>query len=161
MHRQEDDHADPDQHEGQLNKPSNDILRHAPFSLVVLPLVRDVRTGAGGQQASAGTDMGTAPSTNHDADALVGHPEKWVDFGSRATHIMTTLSEEIVTAFHGKEPGEVSRASDSIPGLAAADHREDGGCAWRGARAGCGRLDRLTDGPPGWLMLRFLREVRS
>ncbi len=52
----------------------------------------------------AGTDMGTAPSTNNDADALVGHPEKWVDFGSRATHLMTTLSKEIVTAFYGTGP---------------------------------------------------------
>lgn len=52
----------------------------------------------------ASTDMGTAPSTNNDADALVGHPEKWVDFGSRATHLMTTLSKEIVTAFYSKGP---------------------------------------------------------
>jgi feruloyl esterase len=52
----------------------------------------------------AGTDMGTAPSSNNDADALVGHPQKWVDFGWRATHLMTTLSKEVVAAFYGTAP---------------------------------------------------------
>src|SRR5437870_424722 len=52
-------------------------------------------------RAVAATDMGTAPSTNNDADALVGHPEKWVDFGSRATHLMTTLSQDILSVFYG------------------------------------------------------------
>ena len=52
----------------------------------------------------AGTDMGTAPSSNNDADALVGHPEKWVDFGSRATHLMTTLSKTVIAAFYGATP---------------------------------------------------------
>jgi hypothetical protein len=54
--------------------------------------------------AVASTDMGTAPSTNTDGDALVGHPEKWVDFGWRATHLMTTVSKEIIQAFYGAHP---------------------------------------------------------
>ena len=52
--------------------------------------------------AVAGTDMGTAPSTNNDGDAMVGHPEKWVDFGYRATHLMTVLGKELVQAYYGQ-----------------------------------------------------------
>lgn len=52
----------------------------------------------------AGTDMGTVPSTNNDADALVGHPEKWADFGWRATHLMTSLSKTVIAAFYGQSP---------------------------------------------------------
>jgi Tannase and feruloyl esterase len=48
--------------------------------------------------------MGTVPSTNNDADALIGHPQKWIDFGSRSTHLMTVVSKQIVTAFYGQAP---------------------------------------------------------
>ena len=54
--------------------------------------------------ATATTDMGTAPSANNNADALVGHPQKWVDWGHRATHLMTVVSKEIVQAFYGEAP---------------------------------------------------------
>jgi feruloyl esterase len=54
--------------------------------------------------AVAGTDMGTAPSANNDADALVGHPEKWIDFGYRATHLMTVIGKELVEAYYGQAP---------------------------------------------------------
>jgi feruloyl esterase len=54
--------------------------------------------------ASATTDMGTAPSTNTNADLLVGHPQKWVDFGYRATHLMTVVGKEIARAFYGAAP---------------------------------------------------------
>lgn len=54
--------------------------------------------------AVATTDMGTAPSTNNDGDALVGHPEKWTDFGSRATHLMTTLSKQVMASYYGSTP---------------------------------------------------------
>lgn len=54
--------------------------------------------------AVASTDMGTAPSTNNDGDALVGHPEKWIDFGWRATHLMTSVSKEIIQAFYAERP---------------------------------------------------------
>jgi len=55
-------------------------------------------------RAVAATDMGTTPSTNNDADALVGHPEKWIDWGSRATHLMTVAAKQIITAFYGRGP---------------------------------------------------------
>lgn len=54
--------------------------------------------------AVASTDMGTVPSTNNDADALFGHPEKWIDFRNRATHLMTVASKQIITAYYGQAP---------------------------------------------------------
>ena len=39
--------------------------------------------------AVANTDMGTAPDINLAKD----HPQRWIDFGHRATHEMTRLSE--------------------------------------------------------------------
>jgi len=46
--------------------------------------------------AVANTDLGTAPDINATAD----HPERWVDFGYRATHEMTRFAKAMVTAFY-------------------------------------------------------------
>lgn len=54
--------------------------------------------------AVAGTDMGTAPAYNSNADALVGQPQKWVDFGGRATHLMTVLSKQVLSSHYGRGP---------------------------------------------------------
>ena len=54
--------------------------------------------------AVANTDMGTAPATTLDGSPLVGHPEKWKDWGYRATHVMTVAAKRIVHAFYGKHP---------------------------------------------------------
>ena len=48
--------------------------------------------------ATANTDMGTSPN----ADAVVGHPERWADFGYRSTHEMTAVSKQIVKAYYDK-----------------------------------------------------------
>jgi hypothetical protein len=54
--------------------------------------------------AVAATDMGTAPSSNNDADTLIGHPQKWIDWGTRSTHLMTTLSKAVIFAFQNRNP---------------------------------------------------------
>lgn len=54
--------------------------------------------------AVAATDMGTAPSTNNNADTLIGHPQKWVDWGSRSTYLMTVHGKRVLKAFQGREP---------------------------------------------------------
>jgi feruloyl esterase len=46
--------------------------------------------------AVANTDMGTAPDIN----ATAGHPERWTDFGYRATHEMTRVAKTMVRAFY-------------------------------------------------------------
>jgi hypothetical protein len=56
------------------------------------------------QFAVATTDMGTAPSGNNNGDLLVGHPQKWEDWGHRATHVMTVAGKAMVEAFYGRAP---------------------------------------------------------
>jgi tannase/feruloyl esterase len=52
--------------------------------------------------AAANTDMGTAPySDGVSADGLAGHPEKWIDFGWRSTHLMTLFSKALIQTFYG------------------------------------------------------------
>jgi feruloyl esterase len=46
--------------------------------------------------AVANTDMGTAPDIN----STIDHPERWTDFGHRATHEMTRVAKAMVTAFY-------------------------------------------------------------
>ncbi|MGC2783981.1 MAG: tannase/feruloyl esterase family alpha/beta hydrolase [Roseiarcus sp.] len=54
--------------------------------------------------ASANTDMGTAPATPLDGDPLIGHPQKWKDWGSLSTHVMTVVGKAIAKAFYGEAP---------------------------------------------------------
>jgi len=56
-------------------------------------------TGLTQHYAVANTDMGTVPATVLDGTALVGHPERWLDFGSRSTHEMTVAAKTLIQAF--------------------------------------------------------------
>jgi len=53
--------------------------------------------------ATAGTDTGHWGRVGDSAWAL-GHPEKVIDFGYRATHEMTLKAKAIIRAFYGKSP---------------------------------------------------------
>ena len=53
--------------------------------------------------ASATTDMGTAPATPLNGDPLVGHPQKWKDWGLLSTHVMTVVGKQIEKAFYGED----------------------------------------------------------
>lgn len=46
---------------------------------------------------TANTDLGTSPNANQVANS----PEAWVDFGYRATHVMTVLSKVVIKAMFG------------------------------------------------------------
>lgn len=59
-------------------------------------LIRPLASG----YAAVTTDMGTAP----DSDSGIGNPEVWKDFGFRATHLMTVVGKQIITAYYGKGP---------------------------------------------------------
>jgi feruloyl esterase len=48
--------------------------------------------------AVAHTDMGTSPN----ADTLIGQPERWIDYGHRSTHLMTTMAKEVIQSYYGK-----------------------------------------------------------
>src|ERR1700679_2336287 len=53
--------------------------------------------------ASAETDLGMAPATPLDGDALVGHPDQWKDWGLLGTHEATLAGKEIAKAFYGAD----------------------------------------------------------
>jgi len=69
--------------------------------------------------ATANTDMGTAPAAGVNADVLVGHPEKWKDFGWRATHLMTTFAQALVNTFYGNPAAKSYFAGCSTGGQQA------------------------------------------
>lgn len=54
--------------------------------------------------AVATTDMGTTPSNIINADVLIGQPQRWIDWGSRATHLMTEVAKSLVAARYGRGP---------------------------------------------------------
>jgi feruloyl esterase len=53
--------------------------------------------------ASATTDMGTAPASALNGDPLIGHPQKWKDWGMLSTHEMTVTGKAIAKAFYGED----------------------------------------------------------
>lgn len=59
-----------------------------------------VLNGACRGYAAANTDMGTSKDTDDD----MGNPEVMIDFGHRATHLMTVVGKELTEWFYGKKP---------------------------------------------------------
>src|SRR3984957_5798660 len=53
--------------------------------------------------ASAETDLGMAPATPLDGDALVGHPDKWKDWGMLGTHEAALAGKQLAKAFYGAD----------------------------------------------------------
>lgn len=64
--------------------------------LVYRALAAGVRRGF----AVANTDMGTSPVEG--GAFAVGHPVRWLDYGQRATHDMTTAGKALVSAYYGR-----------------------------------------------------------
>jgi len=71
--------------------------------------------------ATANTDLGTAP----DANQVIGFPDRWTDFGHRATHEMTRIAKAIIANYYG-EPAKRSYFSGCSTGgqqgLSEAEH---------------------------------------
>ena len=53
--------------------------------------------------ASAETDLGTAPASPLNGDALVGHPDKWKDWGLLGTHEAAVAGKQIAKVFYGAD----------------------------------------------------------
>ena len=53
--------------------------------------------------ASAETDLGMAPASPLNGDALVGHPDKWKDWGMLGTHEAAVAGKQIAKAFYGAD----------------------------------------------------------
>lgn len=52
--------------------------------------------------ATAGTDDGHTGSSL-DASWALGHPEKLIDYGNRAVHLTSVISQQVVAAFYGQD----------------------------------------------------------
>jgi feruloyl esterase len=52
--------------------------------------------------AVANTDMGMAVPADADASVFVGRPERWRDWGYRATHEMSVVEAALIRAFYGR-----------------------------------------------------------
>lgn len=61
---------------------------------------RSLSQGLGKGFTTANTDMGTAPVD--DGAFAVGYPVRWLDYGQRATHDMTTSAKALIAAFYGQ-----------------------------------------------------------
>lgn len=61
-------------------------------------------TGVRQGYAVANTDMGMQVPAGSDAGIFVGRPERWADWGYRATHEMTSVGKRIVEAYYGRRP---------------------------------------------------------
>jgi feruloyl esterase len=53
--------------------------------------------------ASAVTDLGMAPASPLNGDAVVGHPDKWKDWGMLGTHEAAVAGKQIAKAFYGAD----------------------------------------------------------
>jgi feruloyl esterase len=53
--------------------------------------------------ATASTDSGHV-GTSTDGSFALGHPQKIIDFGYRAVHLMTVIGKRITSAFYGEDP---------------------------------------------------------
>ncbi len=81
---------------GKFEQVGNGAFAGAiPLSSMALPLYRGY--------AAAGTDDGHQGNPASAAWA-VGHPEKVIDFGYRAVHVVSIQAKAIITAFYGKNP---------------------------------------------------------
>lgn len=69
-------------------------------SISVGALAESVRNGF----ASASTDTGHEAGQGGGAQWALNHPEKIIDFGHRAIHLMTVQGKAITTAFYGSAP---------------------------------------------------------
>lgn len=69
-------------------------------SLDYLSLAANLKRG----YAVVHTDMGTAPTNGLSGGELTGHPEKWLDWGHRSTHLMTTLSKSLLQTYYQQSP---------------------------------------------------------
>jgi feruloyl esterase len=53
---------------------------------------------------TASTDTGHVATSTTDGSFALGHPEKIIDFGYRAIHLMTVIGKQITSAFYGHDP---------------------------------------------------------
>lgn len=92
--------------------------------------------------AVQGNDLGTAPSNIVNGDPMIGHPQKWIDWGYRANVLSTTLAKQIVTLFYGNAPTYSYFDGCSTGGQQALRLAQDNPDLYDGIVAGAPAYDR-------------------
>lgn len=83
---------------------------------------RSMGVAIGQGYATAGTDTGhpaAAGAGGPDASWALGHPEKIIDFGYRAIHLMTQFAKTLVNSYYGSNPQHSYFSSCSTGGRQA------------------------------------------
>jgi feruloyl esterase len=81
-------------------------------SISYSPLASGLKSG----YAVANTDMGMATPAGTDASVFIGRPERWRDWGYRATHEMRELEVALIQAYYGRAPAHSYFAGCSTGG---------------------------------------------
>jgi feruloyl esterase len=97
-------------------------------------LARGIRRGF----ATVTTDLGTSPN----AKAVSNFPDRWADFGYRATHDMTVVAKRILARYYGKPAARAYFTGCSTGGQQAMSEAERYGEDYDGILAGAPANDR-------------------
>jgi feruloyl esterase len=58
--------------------------------------------------AVANTDMGMATPPGANASIFINRPERWIDWGYRATHEMTVVAKQVMRAYYARDAAHAS-----------------------------------------------------
>jgi feruloyl esterase len=79
----------------------------------------DLKAGIRRGYATASTDTGHSPADGNGASFSIGHPEKLIDYGYRAVHLMTVEGKDITKAYYGAAPKHAYFIGYSLGGYEA------------------------------------------
>ena len=68
----------------------------------------------------ANTDMGMATPAGATASIFFNRPERWIDWGYRATHEMTLLAKQVLRAYYAQDARRAYFVGCSTGGRAGA-----------------------------------------
>ena len=100
--------------------------------------------GLARRYAVAHTDMGTSPATALNGEVLQGHPEKWIDWGYRSTHLMTVLAKGVSQKYYSSAPARSYFIGCSTGGGQGFHEAERYPADYDGIIAGAPANDRLA-----------------
>lgn len=73
-------------------------------SIYTYPLGSAITRGDAAANSDQGHEAADPTEGTADASWIVGHPQSFVDFGYRATHLMTLVGKAITSAYYGRAP---------------------------------------------------------
>jgi feruloyl esterase len=86
---------------GRFQGTGNGGLSGSIYTIGLGPAVARGDAAANSDQGHEAPDPAAGVA---DASFIVGHPQSFIDFGFRATHLMTVIGKAITTAYYGRAP---------------------------------------------------------